>query len=107
MKHWDEVLPGFVLQVNNEDVISDLEGTVRRMLEFCGLPFEQGCLDYHKTDRNVRTPSAEQVRQPVQASGIDHWRRFSAFLGPLETALGPELTDKSTLPPAHRQEITP
>ncbi|MBT6480627.1 MAG: sulfotransferase, partial [Gammaproteobacteria bacterium] len=54
MEHWDEVLPGFVLRINNEDLIDDLEGQVRRMLEFCGLPFEQACLNFHDTQRNVR-----------------------------------------------------
>ena len=97
MNHWDDVLPGFVLRVNNEDVIQDLEGTVRRILDFCGLPFEETCVNYHRTERNVRTPSAEQVRQPVQSSGIEHWRQYADFLGPLEVALGSELTERSYL----------
>lgn len=91
MDHWDKVLPGFVLRVNNEDVIVDLEREVRRLLEFCGLPFEQACLDFHKTQRNVRTPSSEQVRRPVNSSGVGQWRKYSAFLEPLRQSLGVEL----------------
>lgn len=96
MEHWDEVLPGFVLRVNNEDLIGDLEGQVRRMLEFCGLPFEQACLNFHSTQRNVRTPSSEQVRQPVNSAGVGQWRKYSADLEPLKRALGPELVTLST-----------
>lgn len=96
MAHWDEVLPGFVLKVNNEDVIDDLEGQVRRMLDFCGLPFEQACLDFHNTQRNVRTPSSEQVRKPVNSSGVGQWRKYDAYLEPLKLSLGPTLTALST-----------
>lgn len=96
MAHWDEVLPEFVLRVNNEDVIHDLEGQVRRMLEFCGLPFEQTCLDFHNTQRNVRTPSSEQVRKPVNSSGVGQWRKYDSYLEPLKRSLGPTLTALST-----------
>lgn len=96
MAHWDEVLPGFVLRVHNEDVIDDLETQVKRMLEFCGLPFEQACIDFHKTQRNVRTPSSEQVRKPVNRSGVDQWMKYDSYLGPLKSALGPELVTLST-----------
>jgi hypothetical protein len=92
MDHWDDVLPGFVLSVNNEDVIADLEREVCRLLEFCGLPFEQACLDFHKTQRNVRTPSSEQVRRPVNSSGVGQWRKYSSYLEPLKQSLGAELT---------------
>lgn len=105
MAHWDKVLPGFVLRVNNEDVIADLEGTVKRILDFCDLSFEQSCLNYYQTDRNVRTPSAEQVRQPVQAGGIDHWHRYSGFLGTLADTLGADLAGQSNLTPAAKQDI--
>ena len=91
MDHWDKVLPDFVLRVQHEDVVDDLEGQVRRLLDFCGLPFEAACLDFHKTDRTVRTPSAEQVRQPIYRSGLDQWRNFEAYLDPLKQALGEEL----------------
>ncbi len=96
MEHWDEVLPGFVLRINNEDLIDDLAGQVRKMLEFCGLPFEQACLDFHRTKRNVRTPSSEQVRQPVNRAGVGQWRKYSDQLEPLKKSLGPELVALST-----------
>ena len=93
MAHWDRVLPGKVLRVQHEDVVDDLEGQVRRILDYCGLPFEQACVDFHKTERAVRTASSEQVRQPISRSGVDQWRNFEAHLGPLKDALGPALTD--------------
>ena len=88
MRHWDEVLPGRVLRVHHEDVVDDLEGGVRRILDHCGLPFEQACVDFHANRRSVRTPSSEQVRQPIFRDGLDQWRRFEPWLGPLQTALG-------------------
>ncbi len=91
MDHWDEALPGFVLRVRHEDVVDDLETQVRRILDFCGLPFEENCLRFHRTERNIRTPSSEQVRQPIYRDGLDRWRRFEAHLGPLREALGPEI----------------
>jgi hypothetical protein len=81
-----------VLRVNNEDVIADLEGQVSRLLQFCELPFEEACLNFHKTERNVRTPSAEQVRKPVSRAGVAQWKPFSDHLGPLKQALGDDLT---------------
>jgi tetratricopeptide (TPR) repeat protein len=96
MDHWDTVLPGFVLKVVNEDVIDDLEGQVRRLLDFCGLPFEQACLNFHKTKRNVRTPSSEQVRQPVNRSGVGQWKQYSTYIEPLRLALGEDLVALST-----------
>ncbi len=88
MMHWDEVLPGRILRVQHEDVVADLETQVRRILEYCELPFEQGCVEFHKTDRAVRTPSSEQVRQPIYKSGLEQWRNFEAHLEPLKMALG-------------------
>ncbi len=93
MHHWDAALPGKVLRVQHEDVLDDLEGQLRRMLDFCGLPFEQACLDFYKTERSVRTASSEQVRQPINKTGVDQWRRFEPFLDPLKEALGPALTE--------------
>ncbi len=93
MRHWDEVLPGKILRVHHEDVLDDLEGQVRRMLEFCNLPFEPACLEFHKTERSVRTASSEQVRRPISKSGIDQWRPFEPYLGPLKAALGSALTE--------------
>lgn len=83
MDHWNTVLPGFVLKVQHEEVIDDLEGQVRRILNFCGLPFEQQCIDFHKTQRTIKTPSSEQVRQPIYRSGLDQWKHFEAHLEPL------------------------
>jgi hypothetical protein len=92
MDHWDAVLPGRVLRVQHEDVIDDLEGSVRRILAYCGLEFETACIDFHKTKRSVRTPSSEQVRQPIFRDGLDQWKNFSPWLDPLRAALGPELS---------------
>ena len=91
MDHWDRVLPGQILRVQYEDVVADLETQVRRILDFCGLPFEQACLDFHTTERAVRTASSEQVRQPIYDSGVEQWRHFEAHLDPLKSALGPAL----------------
>ncbi len=88
MRHWDEVLPGRVLRVQHEDVIDDLEGSVRRLLDYCGLPFEAACVEFHKTRRSVRTPSSEQVRQPIFRDGLDQWRAYEPWLGGLKAALG-------------------
>ena len=88
MDHWDAVLPGFVLKVQHEDVVADLETQVRRMLDFCNLPFEESCLEFHKTERNVRTPSSEQVRQPIFSTALEQWKHYEPWLGPLKTTLG-------------------
>lgn len=91
MDHWDEVLPGYVLRVQHEDVVVDLDTQVRRMLNFCGLPFEDACLEFYKSDRDVRTPSSEQVRQPIYQSGLEYWRNYETWLGPLKEALGEDV----------------
>lgn len=91
MDHWDEVLPDRVLRVRYEDVVADLETQVRRLLDFLGLPFEQACLDFHKTERSVRTASSEQVRQPLYKSGVEQWRHYEPWLGPLKETLGEDL----------------
>ena len=91
MAHWDQVLPGFVLRVRHDEVLDDLEAQVRRMLDFLGLPFEEQCLRYWETERAVRTPSSEQVRQPIYRSGTELWQHYSDWLDPLRRALGPEL----------------
>jgi tetratricopeptide (TPR) repeat protein len=92
MRHWDRVLPGRVLRVQHEDVVDDLEGNVRRLLDFCGLAFEPQCIEFHKTERSVRTASSEQVRQPIYREGLDQWRHFEPWLDPLKSALGDALT---------------
>ena len=87
MAHWDRVLPGKVLRVQHEDVVADLEGSVRRLLAFCGLEFEPRCIEFHKTERSVRTASSEQVRTPIFRDGLDQWRHFEPWLGPLRETL--------------------
>jgi tetratricopeptide (TPR) repeat protein len=87
MDHWSAALPGKVLRVQHETVVADLEGTVRRVLEFCGLGFESACLEFWKTQRNVRTASSEQVRRPIYTEGLEQWRNFEPWLGPLQDAL--------------------
>ena len=91
MEHWDAVLPGRVLRVHHEDVIDDLEGSVRRILDYCELPFETACVEFHKTERSVRTASSEQVRQPIYREGQYLWRSYEPWLGPLREALGDAL----------------
>lgn len=93
MDHMDTVLPGQVLRVDYQDVVTDLEPQVRRLLDFIGVPFEQGCLDFHANERAVRTASSEQVRQPIFRSGLDQWENYSPHLDPLRAALGPELAN--------------
>ena len=87
MDHWDRVLPGKVLRAQHEDVLDDLEGQTRRMLDYLGLPFEEACLEFHKTVRAVRTASSEQVRQPINRSGQGAWRPYEAWLDPLISVL--------------------
>jgi len=89
MDHWDRVLPGKVLRVRHEDVLDDLEGQTRRMLDHIGLPFEEACLEFHRTARAVRTASSEQVRRPINRSGQGAWKPYEPWLGDLKTALGP------------------
>jgi tetratricopeptide (TPR) repeat protein len=91
MDHWDRVLPGKVLHLSYESLVSDLEGNVRRLLEHCRLPFESACLSFHETRRSIRTASSEQVRQPIYSSGVGYWRRFEKELEPLRRTLGDSL----------------
>jgi tetratricopeptide (TPR) repeat protein len=88
MNHWERVLPGRILRVQHETLVDDLEAEVRRILAFCGLAFEPSCLEFWKTERSVRTASSEQVRRPINREGLDHWRHFEPWLGPLKQALG-------------------
>ena len=89
MDHLDRVLPGRVLRVQHEDVLADLEGSVRRILDHCGLPFDAACVEFHRNERRVHTASAEQVRRPINRDGVDQWRPYEPWLGPLKEALGP------------------
>jgi tetratricopeptide (TPR) repeat protein len=88
MDHWDTVLPGKVLHVQYEELVRDPEANIRRLLEHCGLTFEPACLSQHETARPVRTPSAEQVRQPIYTQAVGYWRHFANELEPLRVALG-------------------
>ena len=91
MAHWDKVLPGRVLRMNYEGVVVDIETEVRRLLDYCTLPYESACLEFHKTERAVRTASSEQVRQPLYTGAVEQWRNFEAWLGPVADVLGPDL----------------
>lgn len=92
MAHFDRVLPGRVHRVFHEAMVRDSEGEIRRLLEFCGLPFEEQCLRFHETDRGVRTASSEQVRRPIFKEKVEPWTHYDAWLGPLKDALGDVLT---------------
>ncbi len=90
MEHWRRVLPeGAMLEVRYEDLVDDFEGGVRRILDYCGLPWDERCLAFHKIDRPVKTLSADQVRQEIYRTSVGRWRRFRRHLGPLIEALGP------------------
>ncbi len=91
MDHWDDVLPSRVLRVQYEDVVADTEAQVRRLLDYCELPFEEGCLQFHQTERPVRTASSEQVRQPIYSGALAHWRNYEKYLDALKDSLGPVL----------------
>lgn len=93
MEHWDQVLPGKVLRVHYEHVVDDLETQVHRILDFCGLPFESGCVEFYKTKRSVRTPSSEQVRQPIYKGGLEQWRHYEPYLDVLKSELETEIAE--------------
>jgi predicted Zn-dependent protease len=98
MAHMDEVLPGRVHRVFYERMVEDTEAEVRRLLDYCGLPFEEGCLRFFENDRPVRTASSEQVRQPIYRDGVEQWLKFEQWLDPLKTALGPVLEAYPAVP---------
>jgi tetratricopeptide (TPR) repeat protein len=91
MDHWDEVLPGRILRVQYEDVVSDLENQVRRILEYCELPWEDACLKFFESDRDVNTASSEQVRQPIYKDAVGYWKNYESHLGELLDVLAPVL----------------
>ena len=93
MRHFDRVQPGAVQRVINERLIEGFEPEVRRLLDFVGVEFEPACLEFHRSDRPVRSASAEQVRRPINRQGMDQWRAFEPWLAPLKDALGPALED--------------
>jgi predicted Zn-dependent protease len=100
MAHFDAVLPGRVHRVFYESMIADTEAEVRRLLEYCGLPFEEGCLRFYENERAVRTASSEQVRQPIFQDALEHWRHYEPWLDPLKAALGQMLTAYPAAPSA-------
>jgi hypothetical protein len=88
MAHFDTVLPGRIHRIFYEDMVREPEREIRRLLEYCGVPFEESCLRFHQTERAVFTASSEQVRLPVYADAVGQWRHYERWLGPLKTALG-------------------
>ena len=98
MAHVDAVLPGRVHRVLYEDMVENTESEVRRLLDYCGLPFEPECLRFYENERAVRTASSEQVRVPIYREGVEQWRHFEPWLGPLRSALGPVLDSYPHVP---------
>src|SRR5262249_33171926 len=88
MAHWEAVLPGKILQVEHEELVGDLEGKVRQILEFCGLDFDPACIEATRPSAQVHSARPERVRQPISGEGLDQWRHFEPWLGPLKDALG-------------------
>jgi hypothetical protein len=91
LAHFDRVLPGRIHRIIYEDLVHEPEREIRRLLDYCGLSFEEGCLRFYETKRGVRTISSEQVRQPIYKDSIAQWRNYDRWLGPLKAALGPVL----------------
>ena len=87
MNHWNKVLPNQILSINYEDVVNSFEDSVNKILEYCQIPFEQSCLEFYKSKRSVKTPSAEQVRQPIYKSGMDYWKNYESHLEELKINL--------------------
>jgi hypothetical protein len=103
MAHIDAVLPGKVHRVIYERMVEDTEGEIRRMLDYCGLPFEPQVLEFYKTERAVRTPSSEQVRRPIYKEATEEWRAYEHHLAPLKAALGPVLAAYPDAPATQAQ----
>ena len=87
MDHWNKVIPNQILSINYEDLINDFEKSVNEILDYCSLPFEHDCIDFYKNKRSVRTPSSEQVRQPIFKSGLDYWKNYESNLDELANNL--------------------
>jgi len=99
IKHWHQVLPGKILDVHYEQTVDDLETQVRRVLDFCELPFERSCIDFHQTERAIKTASSQQVRQPIYKGALGTWRRYEQFLGLWQEQLGDIIEE---LPPTSK-----
>ncbi|HEY0446062.1 MAG TPA: sulfotransferase [Allosphingosinicella sp.] len=104
LRHFDQVRPGLVHRVIYEQLVEDIEGEVRRLLDYLGLPFEPSCLRFYENERAVRTASSEQVRRPINRSGIGRWKPYEPWLDPLKEALGPVLTLFPEVPPLGETE---
>jgi hypothetical protein len=102
MDHWAAVLPGRVLTVQYEEVVSDFETQARRLLDFCGLPWEDACLKFYESERPIRTPSAEQVRQPIYNRSVGHWLNYEHHLGELIDVIAPIRNRYRRYEPARR-----
>ena len=87
MDHWHKIYPGEILTVEYKNVIGNTETTIRQIIDYCELPFEQGCLEFYNSSRPVKTPSAQQVRQPIYKSGINYWENYAEYLSPLQELL--------------------
>lgn len=98
MAHFDDVMPGRIQRVFYERMVDDTETEIRNLVDYCGLEFEEACLRFHENDRAVRTPSSEQVRQPIFRDGLDHWQHFEPWLEPLKETLGDILTFYPAVP---------
>jgi len=89
MDHWRTVLPaGAFYDEQYEDIVADQESEARKLLEYCGLEWNDACLDFHQTQRQIRTASVVQVRQPIYTTSVERWRKYEKFLGPLLEELG-------------------
>ena len=91
MQHWHTVLPGKVHRVQYEEMVNDTEKTIRNLLDYCDLPFEQDCLEFYNNKRPIKTPSAEQVRQPIYKDAMEQWKNYEKYLDPLKEGLGDSL----------------
>ena len=87
MDHWNKVLPGQILSINYEDLVQNFDDSVKTILDYCKLPFEQSCIEFYKSKRSVKTPSAQQVRQPIFTSGLDYWKNYEPYLDDLKKHL--------------------
>jgi hypothetical protein len=88
MDHWERTLPGRIYHLRYEEFLSDFETQAKRLIEHCGLPWDPACVEFHNSDRRVKTASASQVRQPLYTHSIERWRRYEKQLGPLLEVLG-------------------
>jgi len=91
MKHWEEVLPGFMHTLRYEEIVTDQQNQTRSLLDFCGLPWNEACLAFHKTERKVSTASLAQVRQPIYKDSVELWNRYEKQLEPLRKAIGKQV----------------